>query len=136
MLRWVDRGIPLPLAAVHNRRSLVYVGNLVDVIVRCLDHPAAAGETFLVDDGEPVSTPQLLRDIGQALQRPARLFPFPPVLLRSGAALLGRGRDAARLLDDLVVDSSRIRAAVGWRPPFTRSDGLAATAAWFRSGPR
>lgn len=136
MLHWVDRGIPLPLAAVHNRRSLVYVGNLVDAIVRCLDHPTAAGETFLVDDGEPVSTPQLLRDIGQALQRPARLFPFPPALLRSGAALLGRGGDAARLLDDLVVDSSRIRAAVGWRPPFTRSDGLAATAAWFRSGPR
>lgn len=136
LLRWVDRGIPLPLAAVHNRRSLVYVGNLVDAIVQCLDHPAAAGETFLVDDGEPVSTSHLLREIGHALQRPARLFPLPPGLLRAGAAAVGRGGDAARLLDDLVVDSRRIRTVLGWQPPFSRENGLAATAAWFRSGPR
>lgn len=136
MLRWIDRGIPLPLAAVRNRRSLVYVGNLVDAVLQCLDHSAATGRTFLVDDGDPVSTPQLLREIGDALGRSARLFPVPPALLRWGAGLVGRGDDAARLLGDLVVDSSGIRTALGWRPPFSRREGLAATAAWFRSGPR
>lgn len=136
MLRWVDRGIPLPLAAVSNRRSLIYVGNLGDAIVRCLEQPAAAGETFLVDDGEPVSTPQLLREIGDSLGRPARLFPVPAAVLRGMAALTGRTRDATRLFGDLVVDSGRIRRTLDWEPPFTRQQGLDTTAAWFRAGPR
>lgn len=136
MLRWVDRGIPLPLASLNNRRSLVYVGNLVDAIVKCLEHPSAAGETFLVDDGEPVSTAQLLREIGAALDRPARLLPMPPAVLRIAATLIGRGDDAARLLGDLVVDGSHLRRKLGWQPPFTRQEGLAATAAWFRAGTR
>lgn len=136
MMRWVDRGFPLPLASVHNSRSLVYVGNLADAIMLCLEHPAAAGETFLVDDGDPVSTPQLLREIGTALASPARLFPVPPRLLRAMAAVIGRHADARRILGDLVVDSSSIRSVLGWSPPFTRKDGLMATAAWFRSGTR
>lgn len=134
MLRWVDRGIPLPFASVTNRRSLVYVGNLADAIVKCLEHPAAAGETFLVDDGEPVSTAQLLREIGAALDHPARLLPVPPALLRVAATLIGRGDDAARLLGDLVLDGSHLRCTLGWQPPYTRQEGLAATAAWFRVG--
>jgi len=133
MLRWVDRGVPLPLAAVNNRRSLIYAGNLVDAIVRCLEHPAAAGETFLVDDGEPVSTAQLLREIGIALGRPARLVSVPGPLLQAALKVIGRGDDAMRLLGDLVVDSSHLRRTLGWQPPFTRDEGLAATAAWFRS---
>lgn len=133
LMRWVDRGVPLPLASVDNRRSLVYVGNLVDAIVRCIDEPAAAGETFLVDDGAPVSTPQLLRELGQALGRPARLWPLPPGLLSAAARLVGRADDAARLLGDLVVDSTHIRERLGWQPPFSRADGLAATARWFRA---
>jgi nucleoside-diphosphate-sugar epimerase len=133
LIRWVDRGVPLPLASVQNRRSLIYVGNLVDAVVRCIDHPAAPGETFLVDDGVPVSTPQLLRELGEALGRPARLLPLPPALLRGAARLLGRGDDVARLLGDLVVDSSHIRGRLGWQPPFSRRDGLAATARWFRA---
>ncbi len=136
MMRWIDRGIPLPLAAVRNARSLVYVGNLVDAIIRCLELPAAAGKTFLVDDRELVSTPALLREIGTALARPAKLFPVSPRLLRAAAVMIGRREDARRILDDLVVDSSSIRAILGWSPPFTRKDGLMATAAWFRSGPR
>lgn len=136
LLRWVDRGIPLPLASANNRRSLVYVGNVVDAIVQCLEHPAAAGETFLVDDGEPVSTAQLLREIGDALGHPARLLPMPTALLRVAATLVGRGDDASRLLGDLVVDGSHVRNVLGWQPPFTRHDGLAATAAWFRACPR
>jgi nucleoside-diphosphate-sugar epimerase len=133
MLRWVYRGIPLPLGSVHNRRSLLYAGNLADVIVKCLEHPAAAGETFLVDDGEPVSTAQLVREIGDALHRPARLLPIPPRFLRVAAAMFGRGEDAERLVGNLVVDSSRVRRTLGWSPPHSREDGLAATAAWFRA---
>lgn len=136
MMRWIDRGLPLPLAAVRNARSLVYVGNLVDAIMLCLDHPAAAGETFLVDDGTPVSTPQLLREIGDALGRPARLFPVPPALLQGAATLVGRGGDAARLLGDLVVDSTRVRRVLSWQPPYTRGEGLAKTVEWFRGLPK
>ncbi|MBX9629223.1 MAG: SDR family oxidoreductase [Burkholderiales bacterium] len=135
MMRWVDRGVPLPLASVHNARSLVYVGNLVDAIILCVKHPAAAGETFLVDDGDPVSTPQLLREIGDALGRPVHLLPVPLALLKAGAACVGCGSDAARLLGDLVVDSSHLRRTLGWQPPFTRREGLAKTADWFRELP-
>jgi nucleoside-diphosphate-sugar epimerase len=125
----VARGVPLPLGAVRNRRSLVYVGNLVDAIVRSLDRPEAAGQTFLVSDGEDVSTAELARRIARALGRRPRLAPVPPALLRLGGALLGRREDVARLLDDLVVDSSHIRRTLGWRPPFTLDQGLAATMA-------
>lgn len=136
MMHWIDRGVPLPFGLVRNVRSLIYVGNLVDAIIRCLDHPAAAGETFLVDDGTPVSTPQLLREVGDALGRPARLFPVPPALLQGAATLVGRGGDAARLLGDLVVDSSRVRRVLSWQPPYTRGEGLAKTAEWFRGLPK
>jgi nucleoside-diphosphate-sugar epimerase len=133
LLNWVDRGVPLPFALVENRRSLLYVGNLVDAILRCVEHPAAAGETFLVDDGAPVSTADLLREIGDALGRPVRLFPVPTAMLRIAARLAGRGDDAARLLSDLVIDSTHIRERLGWRPPATRTEGLAATAHWYRT---
>ena len=129
----VARGVPLPLGAVRNRRSLVYVENLVDAIVRSLDHPSAAGETFMVSDGEDVSTPELIRRIARALGRPARLVPVPPALLRLGGALAGRSDDVARLLDDLVIDRSKIRAFLGWSPVFTLDEGLAQTAAWHRT---
>jgi nucleoside-diphosphate-sugar epimerase len=121
----VARGVPLPLGAVRNRRSLVFVGNLVDAIVRALDHAAAARETFMVSDGEDVSTPELVRRIARALGRPVRLLPVPPTLLRLGGRLAGRSDDVARLLDNLVVDGTRIRERLDWRPPFTLDDGLA-----------
>lgn len=129
LVKLVARGIPLPLGAVRNRRSLVYVGNLVDAIVQLLEHPAAAQQTFLVSDGEDVSTPELVRRIARAMGRPARLLPVPPALLRLGGVLAGRRSDVARLLDDLVVDSSRIRATLSWTPPYTLDQGLAETAA-------
>jgi len=129
----VARGVPLPLGAVRNRRSLLFVGNLVDAIVRSLDHPAAAGETFMVSDGEDLSTPDLVRRIARALGRPARLVPVPPALLRLGGALAGRSDDVARLLDDLVVDPSKVRALLGWSPVFTLDEGLHQTAVWYRT---
>jgi len=133
LVRFVARGVPLPLGAVHNRRSLVFVGNLVDAIVRCLEHPAAARETFMVSDGEDVSTPELVRRIARALGKPARLVPVPPALLRLGGRLVGRSDDIPRLLDDLVVDPSKIRALLGWSPAFTLDEGLRETAAWCRT---
>ncbi len=120
----VARGVPLPLGAVRNRRSLLYVGNLVDAIVRALEHPAAAGETFMVSDGEDLSTPELVRRIARALGKPARLVPVPPALLRLGGTLAGRSDDVARLVDDLVVDSSRIRARLDWTSPCRLGEGL------------
>jgi len=129
LVRLVASGVPLPLGAVRNRRSLIYVGNLVDAILRALDHPAAAGETFMVSDGEDVSTPELVRRIARARGRPARLVPVPLAVLRLAGALIDRADEVARLLDDLVVDSSKIRGLLGWSPVFTLDEGLRETAA-------
>ena len=125
LLRAIDAGFPLPFASVRNARSLLYVGNLVDAILRCLEAPAAAGRTYVVSDGPPVSTPELCRAIGAALSRPAKLFSFPPALLR----LLPRLQP---LVQNLVLDDSRLRAELGWTPPFSPEQGLHATAAWYR----
>jgi nucleoside-diphosphate-sugar epimerase len=132
LLGWVDSGLPLPLASVHNRRSLIYVGNLVDAIARCAEHPAARGP-FLVSDEESVSTPELVSRIARALGRPARLVPTPPVLLRVAGMIAGRRDEIRRLTGNLVVDSSRARRLLDWRPPYTLDAGLAETARWFRS---
>jgi nucleoside-diphosphate-sugar epimerase len=125
LVRLVQRGVPLPLASVRNRRSLVFVENLVDAIVRVLDHPAAAGRTYVVSDGEEVSTPDLIAKIAAALGRPSRLFAFPPALLRLAGTLLGRGDETSRLLGDMAVDGSRIRRELGWAPPYSLDEGLA-----------
>lgn len=134
LMRLVARGMPLPFAAVQNRRSLLYVGNLVDAIDHCRTHPAAAGKTYLVSDGEDLSTPELVRHIAAALGRPARLLPLPVGVLRWASGLLGKADEAERLLGSLLIDSSAIRRDLDWRPPFSVSAGLAATAEWFGHG--
>jgi nucleoside-diphosphate-sugar epimerase len=116
LMHAVARGWPLPLASIRNRRSLVYVGNLADAILACLGKEG----TYLVCDGEPLSTPQLVREIGEALGRPARLFAFPGALL------------PVKVAGSLEADDSLIRRALGWKPPFTRSRGLRDTARWYR----
>ncbi|WP_449431685.1 UDP-glucose 4-epimerase family protein [Pseudomonas putida] len=131
MMRWVQRGVPLPLGAVHNRRSLVSLGNLIDLILTCLDHPQAANQTFMASDGEDVSLSQLLQSLGRALGRPARLLPVPAALLRFGATLLGRRDLAQRLLGSLQVDISKNYQLLGWAPPFTLEQGLNVTARSF-----
>ncbi len=128
----VNRGWPLPLGSVDNRRSFIYVGNLVHALMAAAEHPKAAGETFLVSDGQDLSTPELIRAIGRALGRPARLFPLSPGLLRGVARCLGRSAEVDRLLGSLVVDSTRIRRRLGWEPPFLLEQGLARTAEWYR----
>ncbi len=129
LLDTVARGWPLPLGAIENRRSLLYLGNFVDAIRVCVEHPAAAGQTFLVDDGEPVSTPELVRAVAHAMGRPARLLPVPAGVLEFAGALLGKRAAVARLTGSLWVDSSLIRSRLGWTPPFTMAAGLAATVA-------
>lgn len=126
--RLVRAGWPLPLAGVRNKRSLLFVGNLSDAILRCLHCESAQGETFLLRDGEDLSTPELIRRIARAENRPSRLFPVPAGLLRTGASLVGRGASADRLLGSLVVDDSKIRTRAAWLPPFSVDEGLAATA--------
>ena len=133
LLRLVDRGMPLPLGAIQNRRSLLYVGNLVDAIDLCLSHPAPAGRTYLVRDGEDLSTPELVRRVASALGSRAPLLPVPGIALSLAAGCLGRKAEAERLLGSLAVDDTGIRRDLGWRPPFTVDEGFAETAAWFRS---
>lgn len=126
LMRAVARGVPLPLASVANRRSLLYVGNLAQAIVRCVASPAPEGRTYLVSDGEAVSTAALCRELGDALGRPARLLPFPP-------KLLGLMPGLRALALSLEVDDAAIRRELGWQPRFSRREGLRYTAAWFRT---
>ena len=124
MVKVLARGVPLPLASVHNRRSLIYVGNLVDVLILCATHPAAAGQTYLVSDGEDVSIPDLLRQLGGAMDHSARLFHCPQALLKLAGRLTGKADQIERLLGSLRVDSSKIRRELGWTPPYTLQQGL------------
>ena len=128
MMRAVKRGIPLPLGAIHNKRSFVYVGNLVSMIICCIDHPAAANQVFMVSDGHDLSTTELLRCCAEALGVKARLLPVPQNMLEVSAALLGKRDIAQRLCGNLQVDISKARTMLGWAPPFSVADGLKATA--------
>jgi UDP-N-acetyl-alpha-D-quinovosamine dehydrogenase len=134
LIRWVDSGLPLPFASVRNRRSLIYVGNLIDAAARAVEHPKARG-AFLVSDADVVSTPELVSRIARSLGRPARLLSVPPALLRLSGTLLGRGDEIRRLTGSLVADSSRARRLLDWRPAHTLEEGLLETAAWFKTSP-
>ena len=124
MLRLLHGGVPMPLGAINNRRSLVALDNLVDLIATCLTHRAAAGHTFLVSDGEDVSTTDLLRRMGQAMGRPARLVPVPAAWLEYAARLLGKQEVAKRIFGSLQVDIEKTRQVLGWSPPLTLDEGL------------
>lgn len=134
MMSWLNKGVPLPFGAIHNKRSLVSLDNLVDLIITCLDHPGAANQTFMVSDGEDVSTTELLIRMGKALGKPARLISVPSILLDIGAGLVGRKDIAQRLNGSLQVDIRKTRELVGWSPSTTLDEGLAKTAEAFRSG--
>lgn len=131
LFKCVHQRIPLPLAHIENRRSLVGLGNLIDLLKRCAEHPAAAGQTFLVSDDEQVSTPELIHSIANALHRPARLFPLPPRLFHLILTVLGKRYEADRLCSSLMVNSQKVRHVLNWRPPFSLSQGLQETADWF-----
>ena len=133
LLAAIDKGVPLPLSGAHNLRSMVYAGNLVDALIACASHPAAAGQTYLVSDGEDVSTAKLAENIAHALGRSSRSFYFPPGLLLAAATLLGRGEQAHRLFGSLQVSDKKIRGELGWAPPYSMEQGLRATADWYRT---
>lgn len=131
MMSWLSRGIPLPLGAIDNQRSMVAVENLADLIITCCDHPAAANQIFLASDGEDLSTPELLRRMGDALGTPARLLPISSGLIKFLAGLLGKKDVAQRLCDSLQVDISKNRNLLGWNPPLNVDEGLYKTAQGF-----
>ena len=135
MMRGLKRGVPLHLDAIHNQRSLVALDNLVDLIVTCLTHPAAANQTFLESDGEDRSTTQLLLRMGAALGKPARLIPVPSSWLKLAATLVVVGkRDVAqRLCGSLQVDISKTRQLLGWHPPVSVDEGLKKAAEGYSS---
>lgn len=124
MILWLKRGLPLPLGAIHNQRSLVALDNLVNLIVLCLTHPAAANQTFLVSDGEDVSTTDLLRRSGQVMGCFARLIPVPATWVQLAAAMLGKPDLAQRLCGSLQVDIEKTRRLLGWTPPLSLDEGL------------
>jgi len=136
LMQLVARGTPLPLGAIRNRRSLIYVGNLADAIVAAIRAPRAAGATYLVADGEDVSTPELVRGLAQALGVTARLPAFPLAALDFIAAIAGKRAELARLAGSLQVDGSRIRRELRWQPRYTLAQGLAETARWYHAQSR
>ena len=139
LMKLIKRGLPLPFGAIKNRRSFVFVGNLVAAIITCLDHPNAANQIFLISDNQDVSTPQLIRLIAQQIQQPCQLLPVPTTLLRflgylgdniesiTGKNLPFNTYNIDRLLGSLAVDSSYIQKTLDWQPPFTLEQGLAQT---------
>jgi len=124
MVKWVNRGVPLPLGAVNNKRSLVALDNLVSFVIHCIDHPRAANEVFLVSDGEDVSMSELLRKVAKVFGKKLRLIPVPVCLMIFSAKLIGKGDVASRLFGSLQVDSSKARDLLGWKPVITMDKQL------------
>ena len=133
LMKLIKTGFPLPLGSINNRKSFLYVGNLVDAIITCLDHPNAKNQTFIVSDGEALSTTDLIRRLGKALGKSPLLLPIPAELLRLTTKLLGKADIGDRLLGSLQVDSNKIRQMLDWTPPYTVDQGLQATADWFKT---
>lgn len=131
LVHCMARSLPLPLGAVTtNRRSLVALDNLIDLILLCVDHPSAANQTFLVSDGDDLSTTELLKRVGKAMNRPVRLVPIPPGMLTLGATLLGKKEVAQRLLGSLQVDIRKTRELLNWTPPVSVDEGLRKMVEW------
>lgn len=135
LMKALDRGLPLPLGAVRNARSMVFVGNLTSAVAAALAHPEAAGELFHVADKETLSTRELLLCLGERLGRPARLLPVPAGLLRLGGRALNKQGEMDRLLGSLTVATEKIQTRLGWSAPYSVQEGLEETVRWFRSAP-
>lgn len=124
MIHWVRKGLPLPLGAVDNRRSMIGLDNLIDLVITCINHPSAANQIFLASDGEDLSVPEILKRLSASSGRPSRVFVLPVYLLRAGAFLLGKRAMATRLLSSLQVDMSKTQSVLGWTPPVSVDEGL------------
>lgn len=126
LVRAVKKGIPLPLNNLKNRKNFIYVGNLVDALVTCINHPKARG-IYLVSDNEEISTPELIRKVSSKIEHPVRLFSFPTSLIKFAAFITGNSLNFERLANSLTVDSSKIRYELDWTPPYTMEKGLEET---------
>ena len=124
MMRWIEKGVPLPLGCIPNQRSLIALDNLIDLIITCIDHPSAANQIFLASDGQDLSTTALLREVAHVMNKPCRLLPIPPSLLNFAAKITGKQAVAQRLLASLQVDISKNEALLGWKPPISVTEGL------------
>lgn len=131
LLKLVSWGVPLPLASVRNQRSMIYLGNFVDALITCAMHPAAAGKTYLVSDGEDISTPLLMQNMANLMGKRSRLWPLPPFLLKLTGKTTGMSNEVERLIGSLQIDSTRIRRELGWQPPYSMQQGLSETVRWF-----
>jgi nucleoside-diphosphate-sugar epimerase len=138
LLRLVSAGVPLPLGSVRNARSMVYVENLAHALIACATHARAAGETYLVRDGEDLSTPDLITRLADAVGKKPRLLRIPLSVLGLAGALTGKRAEVERLTGSLRVDSSHLETTLDWSPPYSVGAGIAETARWFESarGPR
>jgi nucleoside-diphosphate-sugar epimerase len=132
LMQIIDRGIPLPFSGIRNRRSLIFLDNLVDAVTTCLSKENAAGKTYLVSDDEDVSTPELISLLAKALGRKARLFSVPEEVMRFTGRVTGKTGAVDRLLGNLAVSTAEIRDELNWAPPYTMEQGLKETAEWFR----
>lgn len=132
LFQTVNKGWPLPLRGIENRRSLLYVGNLVDAMLVALEHPDAANKLYLLSDGQDVSTSQLVELIAKALHKHPRLFSLPQGMLRAVAGVLGKSSAVDRLLGSLYLDNAKIQQELQWKPPFSMQEGLNETAHVFR----
>jgi len=131
LLQLTHKRLPLPLAWVQNNRSMVYIGNLVSGIKSCLEQPKAAGETFMISDGEDISTPELVGKLAYAMGRRAILLPVPLTMLKVIFSLVGKRAEIERLTGSLCVDSSKIMDVLNWQPPYTLDQGIKETVDWF-----
>lgn len=131
MLNWLQRGVPLPFGSLNNRRSFVAVDNLADLLIVCCRSGAAAGQVFLASDGDDLSTAELLRRLGKAIGRPARLVPVPATWLDAAFGLLGKQELAQRLCGSLRVDVEKTRQLLGWSPVIGVDEALARTASHY-----
>ena len=131
LLRWVVSGVPIPLGAVDNKRSMIGLCNLADLLLRCVEHPGATGRTFLASDGQDISTPQIIRLMAQGINRPVHLLSVPVSLLQAGGWLLGRRDEIDRLTGSLQIDSAVTQSQLDWSPPVSVDDGVRQMAKWY-----
>lgn len=130
-MRIINSGLPLPFGSIKNLHSFIYLGNLIDIIIKCIEHPNAANQTFLVSDGQDVSTPDLIRMLAKSMGKKAKLIPFPSFALKALGKLTGKSLEVEQLIGSLKIDSSKIRNLLSWTPPFTMEEGIAETVKWY-----
>ncbi len=131
LMKWVVMGLPMPFGSIRNRRSMIYLGSLTDAIVSAIDCPASAGETFLISDGQDLSTPQLIRILAAQMGKKQFLLPCPPAFLRTLGRIAGKSKEIDRLTGSLFIDCSKIRRVLDWKPPFSVEEGLRETVRWY-----